>query len=77
MTTAEHTCVVNKTGDIEWQIRDTILVCPMAGQRFEADDNMVVASHQMRGGSTNKKQKILEIIEDQVQEPITAFAARK
>ena len=37
----------------------------------------IVASHQLRGGSTNKKQKILEFIEEQIQEPITAFAAKK
>ena len=65
---------VNKMGKIEWQMREgTTLVCPVAGSKLLADETPPLTEL----GSTNKKQKTLDIIVKEMNGPITAFATKK
>ena len=74
----KRTSFVNKVGEIEWKIREgTILVCPVAGRKLLANENTVVTSPLTELGSTNKKQKTLDIVVKEMNGPITAFAAKK
>ena len=52
---------INQKGKVTWQIREgTILVCPMAGQSLRSDD-ITIINQTEKGGSTNKKQRIIEM----------------
>ena len=74
----KRTSFVNKVGEIEWKIREgTILVCPVAGRKLLANENTVVVPPLTELGSTNKKQKTLDIVVKEMNGPITAFAAKK
>ena len=52
--------VVDKTGNVAWQIREgTILVCPLAHQSNSDDGNTVILNPE-RGNPINKRMKISE-----------------
>ena len=45
----------------------SILVCPMAGQRYKGDD-VTITSQPVGGGTTNKKQRLITMNDN---DPIT------
>ena len=63
---------INQKGEVTWQMREgTILVCPMAGQTLKSDDITIITQTE-RGGSANKKQRIIEMkSNDQITVSIT------
>ena len=63
-----RTSHTNKNGEVSWTMREvSILVCPMAGQLDKGDD-VTITSQPVGGGSTNKKQRLITMNEN---DPIT------